>query len=178
MFYEIVEEYASLPIIPAGSLEIVTESPDETRRFGNRLGQLLTIGDVICLSGDLGAGKTTFASGIGQGWNNIARLPSPTYTIMNVYKRDTDGQVLHHVDAYRLETPEALWSTGIDDIFDANGSVLIEWPERIESVLPDNRLWVDIQFDDDDDDRRLFILTAHGDTSALLDAFRRAIYGF
>jgi len=167
-----------LPIIPAGSLEIVTESPDETRRFGYRLGQLLTIGDVICLSGDLGAGKTTFASGVGQGWNNIARLPSPTYTIMNVYKRDTDGQMLHHVDAYRLETPDALWSTGIDDIFDANGSVLIEWPERIESVLPDNRLWVDIQFDDDDDDRRLFILTAHGDTSTLLDAFRRAIYGF
>ncbi len=166
-----------MPIIPEGSLEVVSKSPDETRRFGYRLGQLLTIGDVICLSGDLGAGKTTFASGIGQGWNNITRLPSPTYTIMNVYQRN-DGQLLHHVDAYRLETPESFWSTGIEDVFDANGSTLIEWPERIESVLPENRLWVDIQFDDDDFDRRLFILTAHGDKSTLLDAFRRAIYGF
>ena len=158
--------------------QVTSQSVEETQQFAERLVGELPPGSVLALHGNLGAGKTTFVQGLAAGLNIETIVNSPTYTIINVYQRGSDGQVLHHVDAYRLETPEALWSTGIDDIFEAGGPVLIEWPERIQAALPTNRLWVDIQLDDDNPDRRLFMLTSHGNNHTLLNLFRRAIYGF
>ncbi|NUM48969.1 MAG: tRNA (adenosine(37)-N6)-threonylcarbamoyltransferase complex ATPase subunit type 1 TsaE, partial [Anaerolineales bacterium] len=88
-------------------MEFFSRSPEQTRRIGIRLGGLLKPGDVICLQGDLGAGKTTFAQGLAQGWGSLDSVSSPTFILVNQYRR-ADGGRLFHLDAYRLDSvPEA-----------------------------------------------------------------------
>ena len=96
-----------MPILDAHMIEFFSRSPEQTRRIGLRLGGLLKPGDVLCLQGDLGAGKTTFTQGLAQGWGSLDTVSSPTFILVNVYRR-ADGAQLFHMDAYRLETiPEA-----------------------------------------------------------------------
>src|SRR5512135_3538255 len=96
-----------MPILNARTLEFFSRSPDQTRRLGVRLGALLQPGDLICLSGDLGAGKTTLVQGVAQGWGSLDTVSSPTFVLVNEYRRP-DGAFLFHLDAYRLESePEA-----------------------------------------------------------------------
>ncbi len=135
-----------------------------TRQLGQQLGQLLQPGDVVCLVGGLGAGKTTFATGIGQGWGSTSRLTSPTYTLVHEHHRSVDSQTLYHVDAYRLETPDALESVGFGDIWEGNGPILIEWPERLGEMLPNEHLWIEIEADSElDDNQRSLRFLARGE---------------
>src|SRR5512140_2132201 len=94
-----------MPILDVHALEFFSRSPDQTRRMGMRLGALLEPGDLICLSGDLGAGKTTLVQGIARGWGSLDSVTSPTFILVNAYRRP-DGQVMHHVDAYRMASAE------------------------------------------------------------------------
>jgi tRNA threonylcarbamoyladenosine biosynthesis protein TsaE len=173
---------ARLSNIPAGVLEIISRSAEQTERLGTWLGQLLAAGDVVCLAGGLGAGKTTFAVGIGRGWGSASRLTSPTYTLVHIHRRATDRQVLYHVDAYRLETPTALESVGFAEIFEGSGPVIIEWPERLKEVLPEAYLWVELWPDDDEDAaRRLMVFSCRGEPcehyELLLAKFRQMAAG-
>ena len=96
-----------MPILDAHMLEFFSRSPEQTRRIGMRLGALLKAGDIICLQGDLGAGKTTFTQGLAQGWGSLDSVSSPTFILVNLYRR-ADGEQLFHLDAYRLDSvPEA-----------------------------------------------------------------------
>ncbi len=92
-----------MPILDANSLDYFSRSPEQTRRMGMRLGALLDRGDIVCLSGDLGAGKTTLVQGIAKGWGSLDAVSSPTFILVNVYRR-LDGSTLAHLDAYRMQS--------------------------------------------------------------------------
>jgi len=124
-------------------MDFFSRSPEQTRRIGARLGSVLQAGDVICLQGDLGAGKTTFVQGVAQGWSSQDSVSSPTFIIVNEYRR-ADGGRLFHMDAYRLDsTPEAE-ELDLDSML-ADGALLIEWPERIDGLVPAERLWISLE---------------------------------
>tara|TARA_R110000868_G_scaffold26220_1_gene101239 strand:- start:8218 stop:8685 length:468 start_codon:yes stop_codon:yes gene_type:complete len=113
-----------------------------TAALGDRLAGLLVAGDIVCLSGDLGAGKTTLARQVIANMCGVDDAPSPTYTIVQVY--ETGASIaLWHVDLYRIEEPGELEQLGLDDAFD-DAITLIEWPERLEDSLPGDRLEISI----------------------------------
>lgn len=125
--------------------EYLSEGPALTAALGEALGRLLAGGDVICLQGALGAGKTVLAQGIARGWGVTERVTSPTFTLMNEYERPSGVGRFYHLDCYRLSGAGEAWALGLDDVLDAAGVVVIEWPERIEAALPDWRLWVRLE---------------------------------
>ncbi|HYD74033.1 MAG TPA: tRNA (adenosine(37)-N6)-threonylcarbamoyltransferase complex ATPase subunit type 1 TsaE [Candidatus Binatia bacterium] len=128
-----------------------------TQALGRRLGAQLTQGDVVCLAGSLGAGKTTLARGVIEVWTgDQEEAPSPTYTLVQTYE-GARGE-LWHVDLYRLKRPQEAWELGLEDAF-ASAATLIEWPERLEGHLPHDRL--DIALSPDGEGRRA-ALTGHG----------------
>ena len=109
-----------------------------------RLGGLLRLSDLICLQGDLGAGKTTFVQGLAQGWGSLDAVSSPTFVLVNEYSRP-DASQLFHMDAYRLESATEAAELDIDSML-ARGALIVEWAERVVSVLPDERLWVNLEY--------------------------------
>lgn len=131
-----------MPILYSNTLDFMSNSVAQTERFGARLGAQLQVGDVLCLSGELGAGKTALARGIAHGWGTTFRVTSPTFTVINEYPRSTDGRILYHMDSYRLESEDDIISVGIEDILLAEETVMIEWPERLDTFLPAERLLI------------------------------------
>ena len=120
------------------SREIILADPDATLALGARLGARLMRGDVVCLTGGLGAGKTTLARGAIKAWTGEPQeAPSPTYTLVQTYE-GARGQ-LWHVDLYRLKRAEEALELGLEDAF-VDAACLIEWPERLEGMLPRDRL--------------------------------------
>ena len=139
-------------------MDFLSRSPEQTRRIGLRLGSVLQAGDLICLQGDLGAGKTTFVQGIAQGWGSLDSVSSPTFIIVNIYRRNDHGQ-LFHMDAYRLDsTPEAE-ELDLDSML-AEGALIVEWPERMDGLIPAERLWGNIEYIADAEREMKF--NAHG----------------
>jgi tRNA threonylcarbamoyladenosine biosynthesis protein TsaE len=117
-------------------------SAAETREWGTRLGSILQGGDVICLHGDLGAGKTAFAQGIGDALKILEPMTSPTYTFIQEYLSQVFGAVIRliHMDLYRLQYPEEVEVIGVEDAFQPDSICIIEWPDIAVEYLPDNRL--------------------------------------
>lgn len=159
----------SLAILKPDELNIISHGEDQTRRYGVKLGALLQAGDVICLSGDMGAGKTVFSSGIGIGWGSKYPVTSPTFNLVHVHKREKDRQQLYHLDCYRLESARDTYAIGMDDMLDGLGILIIEWPERIASALPEERLWIELRALDGT--RRNLIL--EGNSPHYLDLIKR-----
>ena len=124
-------------------MDIISRSPDQTRHLGARLGASLQAGDVVCLQGDLGAGKTTFVQGVAQGWGSLDAVSSPTFIIVNEYGRD-DQSRLFHMDAYRLDSVLEAEQLDLDSML-ADGALLIEWPDRIEELVPVENLWINLE---------------------------------
>lgn len=118
---------------------IAIELPDEaaTATLAARVAGLARPGDVIALKGELGAGKTTFARAFIRARGGDEDVPSPTFTLVQVY--ELGDAAVWHFDAYRLRDPEEAWELGIEDAF-AGGISLIEWPERLQPLLPARRL--------------------------------------
>ncbi len=114
-------------------------------------------GDVVCLFGNLGAGKTTLSRGAIEAWVGAAEeAPSPTYTLVQTY--DGPRGELWHVDLYRLKQPDDAWELGLEDAF-AYAACLIEWPERLGGQLPRDRLDIALA---PDGEGRMAMLNAHG----------------
>jgi tRNA threonylcarbamoyladenosine biosynthesis protein TsaE len=134
-----------VPILREGELDIISYNAEQTQRLGTRLGTLLKPGDIICLSGDMGAGKTVFSAGIGKGWGALSPLTSPTFNIVHQHRRNQDKQTLYHMDCYRLQSAEDAEGVGLEEILDGHGPVIVEWPEKIEAVLPRQRLWLELR---------------------------------
>lgn len=156
------------------SLDFVSRSPEQTRRVGMRLGALLEAGDLICLQGDLGAGKTTLVQGIAQGWGALDAVSSPTFVLVNQYRR-ADGAQLFHMDAYRLESSAEGEELDLDAMLNA-GALIIEWPKRIENILPAERLWM--QLEHVAEEHRQLRGESHGERyNVMVAELRRAIFG-
>ena len=117
-----------------------------TRRLGAALARRLSIGDVVALHGDLGAGKTELARAIIRtaAGESALTVPSPTFTLAETY--DTASGPIWHFDLYRLDSPEQVWELGLEEAL-AGGISLIEWPERIAALLPGKRLDVTLTVD-------------------------------
>lgn len=137
-----------MPVLDPHSLDFFSRSPDQTRRLGARLGAVLRPGDVICLQGDLGAGKTTFVQGVARGWGSLDSVSSPTFIIVNEYRR-ADGDLLFHMDAYRLDSAPEAEELDLDSML-ADGALLIEWPERIDGLVPPEHLWIKLEHVDEE----------------------------
>jgi tRNA threonylcarbamoyladenosine biosynthesis protein TsaE len=165
-----------MAILDKWTLDFVSSTVEQTVRLGVRLGELLRDGHLLCLSGELGVGKTALARGVGRGWGTALQVTSPTFTLVNEYPRLRDGRILYHVDCYRLESPADIMTVGLEDIFNRENPIMIEWPERIEALLPADRLWLDMGYLSET--RRAMRFTAAGDRSAeLLDEFKRRAFG-
>lgn len=163
-----------MPILAAHSMEVISRSADQTRRVGMRLGALLQPGDLICLVGDLGSGKTTLVQGIGAGWGSLDQVSSPTFVILNVYRRPGDEQ-LYHLDAYRLAGAEEAAELDIEALLEG-APLLVEWADRIEKALPAECVRVHLKYMDED--QRDMLFEAIGVRSqTLLARLRKAIYG-
>ena len=113
-------------------MEIITNTEKQTREIAKDYAKTLTLGDVVVLSGDLGAGKTAFVKGVCE-YFGLDGVTSPTYAYLNVY-----GDKIYHYDCYRLSSGEDAELLGLTDYFNKNNICLIEWAENIESVLPKN----------------------------------------
>ncbi len=163
-----------MPIIRESELDIVSYSADQTRALGMRLGALLRKGDIICLIGDMGAGKTVFTSGLGLGWGATTPITSPTFNLVHQHRRASDRTVLYHLDCYRLRGAQDTDSIGLNDILDSEGVVVLEWAERIESALPKEHLWIEIRVREEN--RRNLLIEAVGARyQTLLDEFRASL---
>ena len=125
-------------------MTITTNSPQETEKFGIKLSQKLTGGDILLLSGDLGAGKTALVKGIAKGLGIQNEITSPTFTLMNIYdikdkKRKIETMV--HIDTYRLKHEKGLLEIGVEDYLGKDNTVcLVEWPEKIINILKNKAL--------------------------------------
>ncbi|CAM3185068.1 tRNA (adenosine(37)-N6)-threonylcarbamoyltransferase complex ATPase subunit type 1 TsaE [Leuconostoc rapi] len=130
--------------------EILTNNREETQQFAVKVANLSRPGLVIALHGDLGAGKTTFTQGYARALGVTARVKSPTFNIMNTYN-GLDFPI-YHFDAYRLEETGAQ-DQGFEDYVGTDGVTLIEWPEYMADLLPNDRLTLHFFRGDGDDDR-------------------------
>ena len=115
---------------------MITNSKEETKALGEKLAAYLRPGDVVLLSGDLGAGKTTFVSGVAEGLKCGEDVISPTFNILKCYFNGT--LPMYHIDAYRLEGQNM--ELGLEEYIEGDGACFIEWPKYIESLIPDERL--------------------------------------
>lgn len=124
-------------------LKVITKSREESVLLGATIGGFLKKGDVLCLDGDLGAGKTALTSGIANGMGMIANISSPTFTILMEHKK-SDVIPLFHFDAYRLLSEDDFYDLGFDEYLSNEGVCIIEWAKRIKLAIPQNAIWIDL----------------------------------
>ena len=138
-------------------MQYITHSPDETRALGRTLAQALQWDAVVAFTGDLGAGKTAFVSGMAEGLGIEERVTSPTFTIVNEYE---GGRLpLFHFDMYRLGSADELFHIGWEDYLARNGVCAVEWSENVDEALDGDTIRVDISRGEDDNTR---IITIEG----------------
>ena len=124
---------------------IETQSPEETFVVGKTMGEQAVPGQVICLDGDLGVGKTVFTQGFAQGLGIDGPVNSPTFTIVQVYE---EGRLpLYHFDVYRIGDVEEMDEIGYEEYFYGEGVALIEWSTLIEEIIPETAIHVTIEKD-------------------------------
>ena len=123
-------------------MEIILNNIEETENFGIKLGKALKKGDILCLNGDLGVGKTTLTKSIGLGLGVSEYITSPTFALINQYS----GRLpVYHFDVYRLENIEEINDLGFDEYFYGDGVCIIEWADKIEKMIPKERIVIDIE---------------------------------
>ena len=127
-------------------MRVISSSEQDTRELGKRMSQKVTPGTVISLRGSLGAGKTVFAKGFALGLGITEAIVSPTFTLVQEY----DGRLkLYHLDLYRLSGEDEFESMGGEDFLYSDGVALIEWSEKIEDMLPDDTIFINITINED-----------------------------
>ena len=135
---------------------------EDTQALGKRLSAGLRPGDVILLSGRMGAGKSEFARGVARGLGIVSAVPSPSFTILNAY--DVGRLPLYHFDWYRIGDESELTDMGLDEYIGGDGVCLIEWHERAEDLLPETAL--EVLLSPQEDGSRIITLIPHGDWEA------------
>lgn len=115
-------------------MEVFLKDPEATRALGRALGKLVRPGDIIILSGELGAGKTTLVQGLAQGLGVKGAVTSPSFTLIQEYQ---GCYPLYHIDLYRLEDPEEIWDLGLEEYLFGAGITVVEWGERLAPFVPE-----------------------------------------
>ncbi len=123
-------------------LKVNTKSVDETQRLGEKLASFLKPGDILSLTGDLGAGKTCFTQGVARGLGIKRRITSPTFNLIKEYKNTLP---LYHFDVYRIDTLEEMRDLGYEEYFFGEGITVIEWGDKIRPILPPNLLEIEFK---------------------------------
>jgi tRNA threonylcarbamoyladenosine biosynthesis protein TsaE len=156
-----------------GELDIISHSEEQTRRLGARLGTLLEPGDVLLVTGNLGAGKTVFAQGVAAGLGVTDPVTSPSFILIHDYK----GRLpFYHVDLYRIQSEAEAEALGLEEYLYGDGVTLIEWAERIPGLAPASHLAVELR--PLTETKRAIRLVARGERYArLLADFKRAAFG-
>ncbi|MGH2710419.1 MAG: tRNA (adenosine(37)-N6)-threonylcarbamoyltransferase complex ATPase subunit type 1 TsaE [Actinomycetota bacterium] len=124
-----------------GSIDLATSAPDETRKAAAALAELLIPGDVVSLTGELGAGKTAFVQGAARALGVEEPVVSPTFVLVREYR---GTMPIYHVDVYRLDRLQEVHDLGFEDLLDPGGVVFVEWGDAIEALLPDSHLTVEL----------------------------------
>ena len=162
------------PISNELELDIVSHSAAQTQRLGARLGELAGAGDLFCLEGELGSGKTCFVQGLGRGLGIPGAIHSPTFILANEHR---GGRLpLFHLDVYRMRGADEAMGIGLDDYISGDGVCVIEWAEKIRDALPPERMW--IAFRHVDSSKRGLLVQACGVRyETLLNEFRASAFG-
>ncbi len=162
------------PISNERVLDIISHSAAQTQRLGARLGELARAGDLFCLEGELGSGKTCFAQGLGRGLGVPESIHSPTFILANEHR---GGRVpLFHLDVYRIRGADEAMGIGLDDYLAGDGVCVIEWAEKIRAALPPEHLW--IAFRHVGDTKRGLMIEACGARyEELLSEFKASVFG-
>ncbi|NLL25913.1 MAG: tRNA (adenosine(37)-N6)-threonylcarbamoyltransferase complex ATPase subunit type 1 TsaE [Erysipelotrichia bacterium] len=138
------------------TVKVISKTALETKKLAERLAGFLFAGSLITLTGQLGAGKTTFTQGLGKGLNIEKNITSPTFTLLKIYQGDLP---LYHIDAYRLEGLSQ--DLGFEDYIESDGVCVIEWSQFISDLLPEDRINIEINILEDDN--RELLITASGE---------------
>lgn len=158
------------------AFDLISHSPEQTRGLGMHLGALLRAGDVICLHGELGVGKTCLVQGIGRGMGISGPINSPSFTLVNEYAPAGSRLRLYHVDLYRLErvVPEAL-AIGLDEYLYGDGICVIEWADRAPALMPAAHLTIALRHLDQH--KRGLLFCAYGERPReLLTTLRKQVW--
>ena len=148
---------AVLSVMP----EFILRSLEDTRRLGVQLGRISLVGDVILLTGQLGAGKTSLAQFIAEGLDVPGEyyVTSPSFSLLHEYP----GRIpFYHIDCYRLDGEDDVEESGLMDYVVAGGLTVVEWPDRLGSLVPAERLDMEIRLLEND--ARIVIITPHGES--------------
>ena len=140
---------------------IETTSPLDTEALGEKMGQEAQAGQIFCLSGDLGVGKTVFTKGFAKGLGITDHVTSPTFAIVNEY----EGRLpLYHFDVYRISCEEEMEDTGYEEYFYGDGVCLVEWAELVQGLIPEDAIWITVEKDytQDNDDYRCITIRQEG----------------
>lgn len=125
-------------------MEYISKNYEETQKIASDFAKTLKSGDVICMYGDLGAGKTAFVQGLAKGLQIHEPITSPTFTIVNEYEGSLP---LYHFDVYRIADSDEMYEIGYEEYIDGDGVSVIEWAELISDILPDDRYEVTVSKD-------------------------------
>lgn len=150
-------------------MEIILNNLQDTDRLGKIIGENLQAGSVICLEGDLGAGKTTLTQSIAKGMLIEDYVTSPTFTIIKEY---TGRLNLYHMDAYRLESEEDMIDLGYDEYINSDGVCIIEWASKIKGLLPSSAININIAIDYESGKRYLNISGTGKQFDNIVEALR------
>lgn len=170
------ENTSVAPILTEHSFDLITHSAEHTFRVGERLGRLLGPGNVVCLQGDLGSGKTCLTQGIGAGLRVSGIVRSPTFVLVNEHDPMDDGPRLYHVDLYRVKDYRDAQALGLEDYLYGEGVTVIEWAEHALEIMPSERLWINLAYLDYG--KRSLIFDASGECHmGVLLSLKETLYG-
>jgi tRNA threonylcarbamoyladenosine biosynthesis protein TsaE len=136
-------------------VDLAARTAEDTRAIGAAVAPLLRPGDALALTGELGAGKTTFAHGVARGLGFEGAVASPTFTLVRQYRTPT--LMLVHADVYRLDRVQDVVDLGLAELLDDDGVLLVEWGDAVEALLPEDHLVVELTVPGDGDERALAI---------------------
>jgi len=151
------------------SLDLISQSPADTLHIGRIIGETLTGGEILGLTGELGTGKTCLTQGIAQGMGIAERyyITSPTFTLVNEYP----GRIpLYHMDVYRLAGSVDLEDMGYEEYFYGNGVVVIEWAEKVADILPPEALFIHLEHAGGD--TRRMEISCESDASTIIEILK------
>jgi len=135
-------------------MKIITGSPAETRKFAQGFARKLRKGDILCLKGELGSGKTTFIQGLARGLGIRGNVVSPTFVLLAEYK----GKIpLYHFDLYRLNSTEEIRALGYEEFFYGSGITVIEWAEKLKELMPEK--YIEVRFKIINKNKREIVIT-------------------